>query len=101
MTEVMERQNTYLADFERMERELAASGTPAVHRLRKAAAARFSELGLPGPRDEEWRFTPVAPLARIPFEPAPVDGSDAAAVPQPSRPYPAGVVVCSLAEAIQ
>jgi Fe-S cluster assembly protein SufD len=98
---VVEGYNIYLAAFERMERELANSGSPAVHRLRKAAAARFSELGLPGPRDEEWRFTPVAPLARIPFEPAPPDGSDSAAVPQPSRPLPGGVVVCSLAEAIQ
>ena len=65
--EVMDRQNTYLAAFERMERELAASGPPAVHRLRKAALARFAELGFPGPRDEEWRFTPIAPLAKVPF----------------------------------
>jgi Fe-S cluster assembly protein SufD len=101
VTEVVEGHNTYLAAFERLERELAASGTPAVHRLRKAAAARFSELGLPGPREEEWRFTPIAPLARIPFEPAPPDDSDAAALPRPTQPLPSGVVVCGLAEAIQ
>jgi Fe-S cluster assembly protein SufD len=98
----MERQNTYLAAFERMERDLAVPGTPVVHRLRKAAMARFMELGFPKPRDEEWRFTPIAPLARVPFEPAP-----------PARTYiemysptweeslPRGVIICDLSEALK
>ncbi len=90
----MERQNTYLADFERMERELAAVGTPAVHRLRKAAMARFIEMGFPGPRDEEWRFTPIAPLARVPFELA--SGSKAY-----EESLPSGVILCDLAEAME
>jgi Fe-S cluster assembly protein SufD len=38
--------------------------------VRKAAMARFSELGLPTTRDEDWRFTNIAPLARLPFKPA-------------------------------
>ena len=59
MTEVMEQTNHYLSDFERFEKDRA---TPAVQRLRKSALARFAELGFPGPRDEEWRFTPLAPL---------------------------------------
>jgi len=96
----MERQNTYLAAFERMERELAASGTPAVHRLRKAAAARFAELGFPGPRDEEWRFTPIAPLARVPFEPAPLDVVDSS-ISLHTPQLPKGVIVCCLSEAMQ
>jgi Fe-S cluster assembly protein SufD len=99
----MERQSTYLDDFERLERELAAVGSPAVHRLRKAAAARFAERGFPGPRDEEWRFTPLAPLTQVPFR-----------VATPSKPYlrvgsnttpaatlPGGVIVCDLAEAME
>jgi Fe-S cluster assembly protein SufD len=125
VAEVMERHNTYLTAFERRERELAASGTPAVHRLRKAAMARFVEMGFPGPKDEEWRFTPIAPLVRVPFELAPADSPEAASAfrrlhhgDQPgaslgcinanrpfllerSRPLPAGVVVCSLAEAFE
>ncbi len=101
MTEVRERQNTYLAAFERMERELSASGTPAVHRLRKAAVARFAELGFPGPRDEEWRFTPVAPLARIPFQPVPSDRADKSCSLRNASSLPKGVIVCGLAEAMQ
>jgi Fe-S cluster assembly protein SufD len=100
VSQVMERQNTYLADFERMERELAASGTPAVHRLRKAAAARFAELGFPGPRDEEWRFTPLAPLIRTPLvavTPKQANNSCSLRIPQ----LPIGVIVCGLAEALQ
>jgi Fe-S cluster assembly protein SufD len=96
----MERQNTYLAAFERRERELATSGTPSVHRLRKAAVARFAEVGFPGPRDEEWRFTPLAPLARIPFEPvSPDQGNNAYALHVPRLPQ--GVIVCPLSEALR
>jgi Fe-S cluster assembly protein SufD len=96
VTEVAEVQNTYRAAFEQKEGELAAVGTPAVHRLRKAAAARFAKLGFPGPRDEEWRFTPVAALARIPFEPATADPAEVG-----HATLPDGVIVCSLAEALR
>jgi Fe-S cluster assembly protein SufD len=36
---------------------------------RKAALARFSELGLPTTRHEDWRFTNVAAIAKLPFRP--------------------------------
>jgi Fe-S cluster assembly protein SufD len=68
VTEVMEQGSPYLADFERFEKEHASEGGPALHRLRKGAIAQFAEKGFPGPRDEEWRFTNVAPLAKVPFE---------------------------------
>jgi Fe-S cluster assembly protein SufD len=38
--------------------------------LRSAAMATFSELGFPSLRDEDWRFTNVAPIAGLPFQPA-------------------------------
>jgi Fe-S cluster assembly protein SufD len=37
--------------------------------LRKAGISRFAEQGFPSLHDEDWRFTNVAPLARLPFEP--------------------------------
>jgi len=40
-------------------------------RLQREALVRFSDLGLPTTRDEEWRYTSVAPIAAIPFESAP------------------------------
>ena len=37
--------------------------------LRQAGLARFAELGFPTLQDEDWRFTNVAPIARLPFKP--------------------------------
>lgn len=56
-----------------VEAALAArpGGEPAaVASLRQRAAARFAELGLPTTRDEEWRFTNLAPVTSTPYRPA-------------------------------
>jgi Fe-S cluster assembly protein SufD len=47
--------------------------------LRKAGMARFAELGFPTVHDEDWRFTNVAPLAKLPFKPAVESADDSAA----------------------
>ncbi|HXW05173.1 MAG TPA: Fe-S cluster assembly protein SufD [Vicinamibacterales bacterium] len=39
--------------------------------LRARGAERFATLGFPTTRDEEWRFTSVAPIAATEFVPAP------------------------------
>jgi Fe-S cluster assembly protein SufD len=39
--------------------------------IREQAALRFSELGFPTTRNEEWRFTNVAPIAKTQFAAAP------------------------------
>jgi Fe-S cluster assembly protein SufD len=52
---------------------------------RKAGLARYTELGLPTLRDEDWRFTNVSPLVKLPFRPviAPaIDGVAAGALKQ-------------------
>ena len=36
---------------------------------RKDGVARFAELGLPTLHDEDWRFTNVAPIAKLAFKP--------------------------------
>jgi Fe-S cluster assembly protein SufD len=38
--------------------------------IRQAGMERFAEVGFPGTRDEEWRFTPVTPVARAALAPA-------------------------------
>ena len=38
-----------------------------------AGRARFSELGFPTPRDEDWRFTPIKPITELNFSVAPAD----------------------------
>ena len=50
--------------------------------MRRAAMARFTEVGLPSVRDEDWRQTPIGPIARTEFRRAAGDapvGADALA----------------------
>jgi Fe-S cluster assembly protein SufD len=58
----------------------AGPDAPRIERLRQAAFARFSALRFPTIRDEDWRFTNVAPIAKTVFEPAPAVSADADAV---------------------
>lgn len=51
-----------------------SSATPDswLDRLRHNAFARFQELGFPSVKEEEWKYTNVAPLSKIQFQPNPV-----------------------------
>lgn len=53
----------YLADFDAFSQARGVEA-PTVQALRRTAIDRFSEVGFPTLRDEEWRFTNVAPIAR-------------------------------------
>ncbi len=68
MIDVMEEKEVYLAEFSRFEKELGDRAAAWPHTLRAQAMERFAELGFPGPRDEDWKFTSLAPLAQIPFK---------------------------------
>ena len=57
----------YLETFDRFEAQ--AKQPPWVFPLRKAGIARFAELGFPTLQQEDWRFTNVAPIAKLPFKP--------------------------------
>jgi len=64
----MTETDPYLQKFERFEKQPTV---PAwLLPLRKAGLARFSELGFPTLNDEDWRFTNVAPISRLPFRPS-------------------------------
>jgi Fe-S cluster assembly protein SufD len=60
---------SYLASFSQFEKSLNGESTSDLHALRRAAIHRFAQTGFPTSRDEEWRFTNVAPIAKIPFSP--------------------------------
>lgn len=64
------RKTDLLKDFETLEKRVTGSDTPFLRRLRSAGIARFDQLGFPATRDEEWRFTPLAPLFQHSFVPA-------------------------------
>jgi len=62
--------DSYLSDFAQLERESEGKVPSWLQRHRKSAALRFSELGFPTPKVEEWKYTDVAPIARTSFAPA-------------------------------
>jgi len=44
--------------------ELPGRGLPWLQAQRRAALARFESVGFPTRRDEDWRYTNIAPLAK-------------------------------------
>jgi len=61
----------YLADFAQFEREITTNGQAWTQPLRRSAITRFAELGFPTTHHEEWKYTNVSPITRVPFQPAP------------------------------
>jgi len=48
-----------------------ADGPAWLEPARRAAADRFAAVGFPASRDEEWRFTPIGPIAKTTWRPSP------------------------------
>ena len=57
----------FVADFARHAKTLPGAYAPGVARLREDAIARFAQRGLPTTRDEDWKYTNVAPIAKREF----------------------------------
>ena len=118
------RADRYVAEFEARVRGLAPDGASWLRDAQAAAMAWFAETGFPTTRQEEWRFTPIAPIVSTAFVPAErlhvrpeqlaghVFGKDAAAelvfvngvfAPELSQAgtLPAGLTVGSLADLLQ
>jgi Fe-S cluster assembly protein SufD len=116
----------YLSAFARREKGASAGTGDWTAPLRETAIARFAEMGFPTLHQEEWRKTSVAPIVKVPFEPQAsyvANGFTARAIehwtfepwdcthlvfvnghyaPELSRlrPFPRGVVVEPLAQAL-
>jgi Fe-S cluster assembly protein SufD len=67
MTQVAEKLQPWMAAIE----QRPQGGPRWLQDLRDRAATRFAVLGFPTVRDEDWRFTNVAPIASIDFKTAP------------------------------
>src|SRR5205814_135061 len=57
----------YVADFKAFAGNGAAGAPSWLKQLREGAITRFAELGFPTTKQEEWRFTSVAPIVDTPF----------------------------------
>ncbi|MEK6409959.1 MAG: Fe-S cluster assembly protein SufD [Acidobacteriota bacterium] len=70
MIGVKEKQDIYVSTFAQLEKELTAGDWAWTRPIRKAAIERFAELGFPTSKLEDWKFTSVAPIAKLAFRPA-------------------------------
>jgi len=71
----------YLRDLETFGGPATAEAPEWLEPLRRAARERFARTGFPSAREEEWRFTPVTPIAQGPWQPAPAGEPEAGARP--------------------
>ena len=84
----VESRNDYLDDLLHDREAVADAGSAWLRTLRMRGVERANELTVPTTRDEEWRFTDLSPLYRIPFRPAATAGIleksqfDAFAIPE-------------------
>ena len=69
VTEVTKRDNSYQEAFQVLQESGPDSRVSWLARLRENAMESFQELGFPSTKDEEWKYTNVAPIARIEFKP--------------------------------
>jgi Fe-S cluster assembly protein SufD len=60
----------FLQDFEAQSGTATAEAPEWLESIRRTAMERFAATGFPTSRDEEWRFTPVGPIAQTPWRPA-------------------------------
>jgi Fe-S cluster assembly protein SufD len=66
---------TFLSAFSALEARGNVGGPSWLRNLRRAAIGRFAERGLPTSRDEEWKYTSIAPITATPFD-LRADGTD-------------------------
>ncbi|MFN2448020.1 MAG: Fe-S cluster assembly protein SufD [Vicinamibacterales bacterium] len=77
MSTVAERQDAYVSECQRF--AVTHASAPAWLRdLRQRGAGRFASLGFPTTRQEDWRFTPIAPIADTVFRVAEAAPTNAA-----------------------
>src|SRR2546422_10457057 len=67
MTQAADVKDRYAPAFKAFAGNGAGAAPPWLHEIREGAIARFTELGFPTMKQEEWRFTSVAPIAETRF----------------------------------
>ncbi len=70
MSELLEIKKWYISNFESFENSLNGESKLPIHKFRKEAIENFKELNFPTTKDEEWKYTNIAPLLKYNFKPA-------------------------------
>ena len=76
MTQTPTRYDSYQSSYQTLEASRGTAEPPWLGQLREQAWSRFLELGFPTARrgNEAWKYTNVAPIARVDFPPSPDPG---------------------------
>lgn len=69
-TQIVKEANQYQVAFRQLQQSRTASRPAWFERLRESAMDRFEELGFPSVKEEEWKYTNVAPITKLTFRPA-------------------------------
>ena len=71
MTEVMEVSDPILSSYAELEKVWSTNGCAWLNAIRGEAMERFRELGFPGVRHEDWKYTNVSSLGKTGFKLSP------------------------------
>jgi len=88
----LDAKETYVAEFASAEADLPSPSW--LRGIRRSAIERFEAVGFPTQRHEEWRFTNLAPLLRVPFKPA-ITGEPDGVVAEKLEPFAFGILKTS------
>lgn len=58
----------YISSFNRIEESLNGESKTPIHELRKKAISKFEEIDFPTTRNEEWKYTNIAPILKYNFK---------------------------------
>lgn len=68
MIDTIQETENYAASYAAFEGKRGSQDPAWLKQVRRSALDSFLRLGFPSTHDEEWRFTSVAPIARVPFQ---------------------------------
>jgi len=60
----------YISNFGEFEKRLNGGKANSIHQIRKDALSNFGKLDFPSIKDEEWKYTSIAPLLKYNFVPS-------------------------------
>ena len=66
--EFSEKASSYVDNFKKFQEEFFSKDIKWITELKEGAISSFSRLGFPTPRDEDWRFTNLAPIYKNSFQ---------------------------------
>ena len=70
MNKSVDIKDWYISNFGEFEKRLNGGKQSSIHKKRKEALSNFSRLDFPTIKDEEWKYTSIAPLLKHNFIPS-------------------------------